>query len=440
MRKPLLWFAVLFVSIANVVSIIRFVNDMNGLEILEPIGDDLTADDPELETSWKLINVYNLSAVDAITGSSDGIIYGFNNNPQDADDDTLTGNSPYFRIEQRTGRVFLFGNKLDYEDENHRNLGLNLIAKKITGDDFLKRTSQVKLLDRNDNKPKFLNNSLSYTVKENTPVTKNNETVLFNLVMEDVDTEPTGSKFLNASVDYCIIQNKRDYTCLGEFALTPTAFNAKRYTGNFLVKKPLDYEVDGVFQVQIKVTDGVFNSVTDVTINVLDDDDLPPRWIILPKEVQIRENGGDLSIQVEAEDQDTTKRPIYYTIEIGEYLGIPVKDVFEINPRTGIITNITEIDLEGEKFRSYDPEILRDNWPVQLKACEITNTTIPVSIGSTSMECINAIVYIQIQDDNDNAPIPDLAMYVYTIREDVSNNQILAPPRINIRDKDTVRY
>lgn len=58
--------------------------------------------------------MYTLLARDKATGSSDDIIYGFNN-AADRNDITLSETSSHFRIEPETGRVFLHGVQLDYE-------------------------------------------------------------------------------------------------------------------------------------------------------------------------------------------------------------------------------------------------------------------------------------------------------------------------------------
>lgn len=59
--------------------------------------------------------MFTLSATDSATGTSDGIIYGFNNAPESSTDTTLSAISTYFRIDETSGEVFMCCNKLDYE-------------------------------------------------------------------------------------------------------------------------------------------------------------------------------------------------------------------------------------------------------------------------------------------------------------------------------------
>ncbi|XP_060576432.1 cadherin-87A-like isoform X2 [Ruditapes philippinarum] len=448
----LTWTAVLFLSITYVTAEIIWQRDMNEFEFVEPPGDDYIKieENKAFETNWNGKYIYTLRAVDSVTNSPAGIIYGFNNAPEDNTDTTLSATSSYFRINRTSGEVFMCCNKLDYEDPSNRNIRLQLIAKREDESDFRKRTSTCRVLDFNDNRPKFRNDTVSYTVRENTPVDDpiSGTLAIKNIVMTDVDNvRSAGVNYLRASVLFCTISNE-EVPCSDRFRLNATALNEKKFNGDLYVLKPLDYEVAGVFQVVITVDDGYFNQRYDVTVNVIDEQDLGPIWTVLPNRITILDQPalslGDTmfiqDIQIQAEDQDTGKRAIFYEIIPSDYQGIPIQNVWEINNRTGIITNKVNLDLEDTTyFRSYDPKILRDLWLIRVKACEIISEN-PFKLGNDS-ECTTiGTVPVSIKDVNDNRPILDRGLYVYSLLETAPSGFILNDPPIIPFDGDTELY
>ncbi|KAL4240786.1 Protocadherin-16 [Mactra antiquata] len=383
----------------------------------------------------------SVKAVQMPQGTSSNIRYGF----YKPNSDELQTTSTYFSIDSLTGEVFTYGNQLDYDKASgNRDLTVTFFAKTVDGSESSFKTTSIVILDVNDVPPKFTNDSLSVFIEENTEVGAG-FVALKDIFITDNDTFVTSPlEFIEVSVEYCVVLG-RIVDCAHQFDIIRTSISSpKFFTGDFTINATLDYEQASRIQVQLLARDGVHNVTTDVVVNVQDKQDLPPRWTVVPKESFVNEGVkvGELSVIVEAEDQDSQPRPIFYSFTEGQTIdGIDIRDIFVINDRTGEITNVIVLDLEDEKyFRNYKGKVVRRVWPILLKACEIINEN-PLQVGTGGMECaVTQDIEIIIEDVNDNRPKFSSSIYRYVIREGIPNGDYLYNPEIRITDRDTDIY
>ncbi|WAQ96400.1 CAD87-like protein [Mya arenaria] len=253
-------------------------------------------------------SVYTLLA--NYQGRSDNIIYGFN--AKTGDDVSLSVDNDYFQINEQTGEVFV-KSKLDYEAASQKQgIKMRMVAK-VRGDDtkYSRQESTVIVVNINDEKPVFINGSLSVTLRENEVITDPNGRLLIeNLIVRDVDN-----------------------------LMTPP----RRY----------------------------------------------PEAIV----IGCSSNVSQLNARILARDQDISTEGGLRSIE------------YKFLPEPAFIQNDIEIDLENPTFRDFNTGEVRNEWPLEIEACEIISSGPPLVVGTTRTECTDiGTVTILIVDVNDNGP------------------------------------
>ncbi|CAH1118837.1 unnamed protein product [Phaedon cochleariae] len=226
----------------------------------------------------------------------------------------------------------------------------------------------VRLTDINDNAPQFVNTPYETTISELTPV---GTTIFQNIAAKDKDTG------VNGLVEYSIVeadhlppdegigrQRIHSEDGYGYFAINLP------HQGQVTVNRTLDFEKTQRYYVTIVATDRArdesqrLSSTTTLTVNIKDDDDLPPSFIykgcmlldgscINPEYTASVFSGmlhGILNIspeKIQAVDMDTINSPIRYSF----VSGVPdsYDQYFRIDPDTGAVRQVRAVDTSTTK-------------------------------------------------------------------------------------------
>ncbi|EFN78559.1 Protein dachsous [Harpegnathos saltator] len=253
-----------------------------------------------LEGNAKGDFVVKLSASDADQGMNSRILYHIvDGNP----DNAFTINPPYSGIVQ-TNIV------LDREiREKYR---LTIIATdqgnpQLTGTTAL----SIRVIDINDNQPTFPEHN-AISVSEGAPM----GSVLTTITANDVDSSPVLTyRFSNLT--------------------SPGPFSIDRYGGKVVLRQRLDAETRSEYTVQVIASDGIHETMTDLTVRVTDLNDNTPRFEQAAYVAVLSEGPDSLQeiLTVNATDDDLTEE----NSRIRYYLLRPVKG-FSVHPVTGVLT------------------------------------------------------------------------------------------------------
>jgi len=405
--------------------VLRFVDTINNVQFPENVD--------------KTYIIGTLRAVDTETGTSDGIMYGFNNNQ---DNTNLEETYSFFRINPNTGAVTMADVTLDYEIQKEKkqiSYTLNLMAKK--GDIFTRQVSVINLLNLNDNSPKFENGGGKLFWPENTDLSNGSRVLFGNITVNDPDQIiESANNYIQVRIAGCTYKDNPSRDCAGRFQLIHRIYSTDRFVGDLMLIKSLDYEDESLIIIRLEATDGKNVGNGDFAVTIENRQDIPARWISLPPNVKTYEES-PLNVSVEAEDGDGLGREVFYSLIPGQTnQGVPIDNVFQIDSFTGVITNKIRLDLEDEvNFRNYETNIVRQNWKLSLKACEIESRN-PIVVTDQCTQTGNII--IQVMDINDNAPLhlSQPAIYNYRVFENEPNGRVFVDPRIRIFDRDTPKF
>ncbi|XP_072398558.1 cadherin-99C [Diabrotica undecimpunctata] len=269
---------------------------------------------------------------------------------------------------------FLNGKKLqllsplDRDENNLSHIVFQLIC--TVKSTHKKRTIPVivRLTDINDNAPQFINTPYETSISELTPV---GTTIFQNIVAKDKDTG------VNGLIEYSIV--KADYVPPDDGIGKGRIHSEDGYgyfsinlphQGQVTVNRTLDFEKTQRYYVTIVATDRArdpsqrLSATTTLTVNIKDDDDLPPSFIykncmlldgtcINPEYTASVSSGilqGVLNIspeKIQAVDMDTINSPIQYSF----VSGVPetYSNYFRIDSETGQVHQIKPVDTSTTK-------------------------------------------------------------------------------------------
>ncbi|KAM4619841.1 protocadherin-16 [Polymixia lowei] len=221
-------------------------------------------------------------------------------------------------------------------------------------------TARVFVTDENDNAPLFSSPS-AVSVMEDQPV---GFVILYVMARDGDDGE-------NGRVSYRIQAGNS----AGRFSLNPN-------TGSLSILKALDREEQEVFNLTIVAEDhGTPQLSTSqvLCVQVIDVNDEAPVFQWAEFETQVKENQGPgttvLTVTATDRDQGTNGQVTY---------GGVTEEGFVINPVTGVITTTKELDKE-----------LQDHYTLTVYARD----------GGLPPNFAKAVVRVEVQDENDNAPV-----------------------------------
>lgn len=203
----------------------------------------------------------------------------------------------------------------------------------------------VTISDINDNPPVFQGNPYVITIPESTPI---NSIVFTGLKATDPDSN------VNGQVEFHVIPG--DGTPQDGFGVFEIDLP---HQGLVKLAKKLDYEDVHTYHLSIQASDravdpeGRFTANTVLTINVLDSDDLDPKFSEPTYTARVTSGivGGALHVspeKIRAEDQDTLRTPVEYSFTDGSPASF--QDVFSIDENTGVVRQVQSVDKSEVKL------------------------------------------------------------------------------------------
>ncbi|KAM3862738.1 cadherin-23 [Diretmus argenteus] len=307
------------------------------------------------ENTPKDTSLLRILATDGDIGTFGAVRYYFSDDPDQ------------FLVDADTGWVRLRAS-LDYE--LMRRFTLTVLARDGGGEETTGRL-RVNVLDVNDNPPIFQKDAYAGSLRENEQAVQH----VARLRATDEDSPPN---------------NILTYTITSASAF-PDYFSIVVVEGYAVisVNSPLDYEQipDGLIYLTVMAKDGgipALNSTVPVTVEVIDENDNPPKFSKPSYIVRIRENinAGATVLLVNATDLDASREfgqaSLIYSLEGSSQ--------FRLNTRSGEITTTALLDRE-----------LKSEYILIIRA---------VDGGVSPLQKTGiATVNITILDINDNAPM-----------------------------------
>lgn len=290
-----------------------------------------------------------------------------------------------FAIDAATGQVTL-ARQLDRESVDVYRL--TIVASDAAIENRLSATTtmHIDVLDENDNAPQFLHRGSSLHIAVNETTVVGRELMRFQATDSDLG--------VNSAVVFSITAgNRRD------------TFHIDSATGSLFLHKPLDYEDTTAYVLNITASDGGtprLSTTIAFGVNVIDENDNPPAFPNTAIVRQIREGIPKKTpiVTVTAEDPDSgANGKVTYTIRTQDPLNH--RRHFDINPATGVIHTLLDIDRETI-----------DTFRLMVVA---TDQAEPSALRLSAEKIVTVIV----EDINDNAPIF------------VSMNAAVLPPPVN---------
>ncbi|CAH1113662.1 unnamed protein product [Psylliodes chrysocephalus] len=278
----------------------------------------------------------------------------------------------------------------------------------------------VRLTDINDNAPQFINTPYETTISELTPV---GTTIFQNIVAKDKDTG------VNGLVEYSIV--KADHLPPDDDGIGKRRIHSEDGYGYFAINLPhqgqvtvnrtLDFEKTQRYYVTLVATDRArdpsqrLSSTTTLTVNIKDDDDLPPSFIykncmlldgtcINPEYTASVSSGvlqGVLNIspeKIQAVDMDTINSPIRYSF----ISGVPetYSDYFRIDADSGQVHQIKPVDTSTTKKFSIIIKAQEDSGAKRSTTAKLTITVKPVDAHPPDIELTSKEGFVK-----ENSPI-----------------------------------
>ena len=246
----------------------------------------------------------------------------------------------------------------------------------------------INILDENDNSPVFLQALYAVRVREDHPLLSP-PIVIVQATDSDIES--------NRDISYSFISTDEEETDYGTFAI-----DAKN--GSIFLITSLDYETEPRFyDLCVQATDGKFVDETNVTVMVLETNDITPSFINLPNMVQIPESleNGSFVYTAMAVDMDQgVNGRIAYSLQ--------GSDKFTVDPSSG------DIFVDGDNQFDFDDgqQLYTLNVTATDKSSIGLNTTMdydefgeaPFINPLDQPRNMTAQLIVQITDVNDIAP------------------------------------
>ncbi|XP_017046203.1 LOW QUALITY PROTEIN: cadherin-related tumor suppressor [Drosophila ficusphila] len=233
-------------------------------------------------------------------------------------------------------------------------------------------TVRVTVLDKNDSPPQFLDTPFVYNVSEDLEIGH----TISTLRAHDPDTL--------GSMTFLLIDGHDE------------KFLVEATTGKLLLNDTLDRETKDKYELRIRVSDGVQYSEACATIQVSDTNDNPPMFEDTVYSFDIPENAqrGYQVGQIVAKDADLGQNAQLSYGVVSDW----ANDVFSLNPQTGVLTLTSRLDYE-----------------------EVQHYILIVQAQDNGLPSLSTtiIVYCNVLDLNDNAPIFDPMSYSSEVFENV---------------------
>ncbi|GFS19295.1 protocadherin-11 X-linked [Elysia marginata] len=244
-------------------------------------------------------HVMRVQAIDPDAGENARVTYSLGTSPSDA----------LFTIDSDSGVISTRQIHLDREVEKVYNLTVVArdnapVGRRMTST----ATATVRVLDENDNPPRFTQQGFSTSITENLP--ERSPAGQVSATDDDIDQ--------NARFQFSIIGGQKG-------ADDGTFFTIDPQTGLLLSKQPFDREKKDTYKFSIKVSDPAVSNyfdIANVTVTIDDANDHAPR-VLKPPETEreftcaFNRSAGDVIAVFQAEDSDDPKlTEITYSVRI----------------------------------------------------------------------------------------------------------------------------
>ncbi|MDB5119128.1 MAG: uncharacterized protein JWN56_346 [Sphingobacteriales bacterium] len=271
----------------------------------------------------------------------------------------MTGGAGVFAIDSASGTINVVQNSmLDFEAATSYILNVRVNDGQFTS---AEETITINLTNENDNAPAI--QAQTYTISESV----NQGAILFQATITDADdTNQSGySKFQNWQI--------AGGSGAGVFKID-SAGSVKLAANSIL-----DFEQVMSYTINLKVSDGLFNSPEEtITINLNNENDNAP-VITGPLSFAIDGESNNLIGKLNASDADDVNKPGYTSLVNWAIVGGSGSSLFSINPNTGVIMIAS---LENIDFNSHSYELL-------VKVSDGINESNPKQINVTISNNIN---------------------------------------------------
>jgi len=285
----------------------------------------------------------------------------------------------------------------------------------------------VRVLDRNDNIPKFDDLPYSFTVKETESV---GQTVYTDIKVTDADAG------LNAQVKLRCIEEESSPDACETFDIFESPLNPGEFIGLVVLKKPLNYEERSsynlVVQAQDLGEDQILSSTANVLIQVEDIQDQDPVFLNAPYSATVPEGSkeGSPIFEILVRDGDTgIPRPIQLTIE-GDKL-----EYFQLRQNQVSSDGVLSVTLTTSQniIDREHPEVLKEGglYAFQVRAREVVDESGPVYGEETTTS-----VTIVVTDIDDELPVFNRNSFTVPVPEDVGSDTPLPGLTLEVVDKD----
>nr|XP_036674405.1 cadherin-23-like [Drosophila suzukii]XP_036674406.1 cadherin-23-like [Drosophila suzukii]XP_036674407.1 cadherin-23-like [Drosophila suzukii] len=318
----------------------------------------------------------------------------------DPDNDPLTfgkrnsHDSEIIRIENTGGneaKIFL-AKELDRELQDEYSIVLTLTDSHYSDHNYVTQSFLLLVEDINDNVPTFLPYQNAIEIPEGSA-----PGVVSTLEATDADEGAYGQ------VVYYLQELDGDND----------VFSIATHQGKGILRlqKELDYERKSLYQLRVLAIDranqGPINTGTAaILVKVKDLEDQPPEFVEVQAVARIAEDApvGTKVLRVRAIDGDRgINNPIAYSLE--------ANDLFDIDPHTGVVHTLTELDREEQSDQVNGAHILR------ISATELSKSNTQLAPTTVRTE-----VTIIVSDVNDEIPTFAETVYRCEVNENAQTN------------------
>jgi hypothetical protein len=281
----------------------------------------------------------------------------------------------YFAINSITGEI-----KMIKEIKNKKNIPLQVIAQ--DGANGFKRNVpnqntiyiNIKVLDINDNPPRFVNERYDFNVSEGADL----KSVIGSVDVYDDDND----SFFDFSI------SESTFGIRKFFSLEKAGIYNSSYKGSaeIYLNRYLDFYKTNKYNFKIFVSDSMFSANADVSVNIINANNKPPLFTNTPYTIDLTEASLDenkVLLTLTATGVDTQSKDFYYQIYSTPYLD---KNWFDLDSNSGALRLIKPLD--------YD---LPNGRPV---------FSLPISVAYKNSQNLKTYskVSINLKDLNDNRP------------------------------------
>ncbi|XP_034037719.1 protocadherin alpha-4-like [Thalassophryne amazonica] len=302
----------------------------------------------------------------------------------------------YFEVNLKTGVLYV-NERIDREELCGSGLKCSLLVEAVIKNPLTFYRIEMIILDVNDNSPSFVSSSQIINITESTGAGA-------RFPLQRAQDADAGKNSINA---YKLSPN-------AHFSLTTQ--KEERITPELILQKNLDREKQSVIRLTLTAVDGGTppkSGSVNIVVNVLDVNDNPPVLSKTLYKASMSENSeiGTSIITINATDLDEGPNgQIFYSFNDVEQV---ITDLFDIDAKTGKITNKKTIDFEENNV-----------FEIQVRASD----------GAYSPLTSHAKLLIEVLDVNDNPPEISVTSHINTVKEDAAIGSVIA--LVSVLDKD----